>query len=369
MAENENIEEGGKTSITDIAATLLKGAVPNEDVVDADDAEDDQDQSDDTSDADEEDDEDQSPTGGEDDDAETGDVDDTEEEGEDPEDEQSEDEEDDETEYLDITDDDLITVRVDDEEHEVSIGDLKRAYSGEGAIEKRLQEATETRKRTIQETTAVLEKLADDERELNAALEGLDENLFKGVIPPPDEKLKKSNPQRYLQHQEAYQQDQQRINDAKKVLEEAREKAAANRADRLKKYAEQASVIIAEEIPELVSQDKQVRESTFNKMVQTAMAYGYSEKEIQNALDPRMFMLVRDAAKYRDIMDKTKTSDPTDLSKQRVKKVRRLKSGNTQAKNRVRQADKQRKAVAETARKTGKPADVAKTLLRPAPKR
>lgn len=368
MAENDRTEEGGKTSVADIAAMLLTGAAPEEEVVDTEEVKD-EDQSDDTSDASEEDDADQSPGGGEEDDAETGEVDDSEEEGDEPEDEQSEDEEDDETEYLDISDEDLITVRVDDEEHEVSIGDLKRAYSGEGAIEKRLQEATETRKRTIQETTAVLEKLADDERELNAALEGLDENLFKGVIPPPDERLKQSNPQRYLKHQEAYQQDQQRVNDAKKVLEEARKKAAANRSERLKKYAEQASVIIAEEIPELVSQDKTVRDTAFNKMVQTAMAYGYSEKEIQNALDPRMFMLVRDASKYREIMDKTKTSDPTDLSKQRVKKVRRLKSGNTQAKNRVRQADKQRKAVSEQARKTGKPADVAKTLVQPAPKR
>ena len=350
-------EERGKTSVSDIAATLLQ----NHPAKETSEVELEEQVEDDQSDLEEiQEDEDESPTGGEDedhiedfDDAEDGD----EEEGE----EQPDDESEDEAEYLDIQDSDLISVTVDGEEQEVSIAALKKAYSGEGAIDKRLQDATETQKAAHADRTRFLEARAAQERELAQALDGLDESLFKGVIPPPDEQARRTNPEQYLRHKEAYDEDQKRISQAKKFIEDKKAELATQRQTRLQEYAQEAGKVIAREIPELVN--PKTSQQAFASLASTAMRYGYTQEEINSALDPRMFMLVRDADRYAKLMEKASTRDVKDLTAQSTKKVRRLRSGNTLAKNRVRQADQKQKKAVERARKTGKPADVAETLL------
>lgn len=267
----------------------------------------------------------------------------------------------DEVEYLDVGDDVLVDVMVDGEEHEVSIADLKRAYSGEGAIEKRLQEATELRKTAHAERTSALERLYTNEQVLLQALDGLDDSLFKEVIPAPTERLRQENPEQYLRHKDAYDQDQKRISEARKYFENKKAELEKQRAERLQEYGAQAAQVIAAEIPELVKPE--TGQAYYKGMVETAKMYGYSDAEISNALDPRMFLLVRDAMKYRKLMDKTKERDPKDLNGQKAKKIRRLKSGNTSAKTRARQADNQRQKIREKARKSGKVSDIAATLI------
>lgn len=355
MAKNKTEEEGrDAASVADIAATLLKP----------------QDVAETTETNDEE-----VPSGGDnDDDAEavitendndeTVDVDET--EGDEQEDEQSddEDEDDDESDYLDIRDDDLITVMVDGEEQELTIGDLKKAHSLGGATEKRLQEATEERKAAHAERTQMLEKLAEQERAVSDALSNLDDSVFTPVIPEPNEQLRRSNPEQYLVHKEAYEEDQRRIANAKQAVQTQLKEIQEKRQERLKEYSEQAGKIILQEIPELAK--RETAQPMLQKLAATAKAYGYTDQEISSALDPRMFMLVRDAMKYREMTDKSRErTDPTNLEGQKQKKVRRLRSGSTSSKNRVRQADKQRKAAVDRARKTGKPQDVAATLLVP----
>lgn len=348
-------EAGAETPVTmaDIAATLFQSPTGGDDQKSGD-ATETEDLEDDTE-TDEIGEVDDEEAEAEDAEAESGDLEDDESEDDDIE------EDDDEIEYLDIQDTDLITVMVDGEEQEVSIGDLKRAHSGEGAIEKRLQEATETRKAAHAEQVQALEKLAADERLLTEALDGLDDNLFKAVIPPPNEQLRRTNPDQFLRHQDAYNADQARIAEAKKAIENKRAELEKARAERLNEFAQKAAPIIAQEIPELAN--PKTAEATYNKLAETAMSYGYTQEEIGAALDPRMFMLVRDAMKYRDIMARTKETNVTDISEQREKKVRRLRSGNTSAKTRVKQADQKRKAAVARAKKTGKVDDVAATLL------
>lgn len=268
----------------------------------------------------------------------------------------------DETDYLTVDDDDLITVMVDGEEQEVSIGQLKKAHSGEGAIEKRLQEATEARKKALTEHQRGAERLAADEKALSEALSSLDDTVFKGVIPPPDENLKNSNPQQYIRHYEAYKQDQQRVADAKKAVEDKRAEIEKQRRERHEEMAKQAAQTIVKEIPELGDSGK--AQQTYAQLAETAMSYGYSQEEINQAVDPRMFMLVRDAMRYRQMLggDATASQVKERQAADKKKKVRRLKSGNTSAKSRASQNDQKRKQAADKARQSGKPDDVAKFM-------
>jgi hypothetical protein len=269
----------------------------------------------------------------------------------------------DEPEYFDISDDDLITVVVDGEEQELSIGELKKAHSLGGATEKRLQEATEMRKAAHAERTQMLEKLADQERLLTQALSDLDDSVFTPVIPEPPADLKRTDPARYLQHQEAYQQDQERISKARQAIEGKLNTLQQQRNERLKEYADEAGKVIVQQIPELA--DEKSAPAMLSRLVETAKSYGYTDQEINTALDPRMFLLVRDAMQYRDMQAKNKERpNVKKLEGQNTKKVRRLRSGSAStAQARARQKDKDRQKVVEKARQTGKVQDVAATLL------
>lgn len=265
-------------------------------------------------------------------------------------------------EYLDIEDDVLVPVTIDGEEREVTLGELKQALSGEGAIEKRLQEATETRKEAVAASTQVLEVLAANETMLSQALSSLDDSVFAGVIPQPDANTRASNPELYLRHLDAYNEDQARIKAAKDTVQKMVNDLSEQRKARLEQYAKVSWPMIVKEIPELG--DKAKQQKMFNDLTLTAKAYGYTDEEISSALDPRMFMLVRDAMRYRAMTDpKRERTNVTDLNGQPQKRIRRLRGGGTSAKTVAKQRDQNRAKAVEQAKKTGKAADVARTLI------
>ena len=267
-------------------------------------------------------------------------------------------------EYLDIQDDDLITVMVDGEKQEVTISDLKAAYAGEGAIQKRLQEATEARKHYLSLNRQLSEKLFADEQIAASALASLDETTFKPLVSKPLASLRQTDPGRYLKHLEAYEADQQRIAHAKEAVQTKIKELQDQRTQRLNQYAMEAGRVIAQAIPELAHNDERVRQEYFGRLARTALSYGYSQQEIESAIDPRMYVLVRDAMKYQELQGKAKeVPDVRDLSKQKQKKVRRLRSGGAKAKAAANASAKQKQALKERARSTGSVTDVAKLLI------
>lgn len=370
----ENQEEGSKTSVQDIAAMLLKKPSAETERPDDTDQDDQDDQSptqgseEDDLETDANDADDQSPTQGTQEGDEQSEQDQTEPDDASTEDEAEDGEADETTEdgqpqILDVTDDDLIDVMIDGKLEQRTLGELKKAIAGEGAIEKRLQEATEARKTAHAERTSILEALADQERVVVTALQALDDTVFKPVIPAPDPKLKDKNPALYLRHKEAYDEDQKRIAEGKKAAQDKVADLLKQRQQRLKEYGEAAAPVIAKLIPELA--DPKKAPAKLNELVATAKSYGYTEVEISNALDPRMFHLVRDALAYRKLLDRSKEVKVTDLSNQGKKVPRKLRSGNTRAASLVATKAKQQEQVRKTAAQTGKVKDVAAAILQP----
>lgn len=345
--------EEGKTSVADIAAMLMTPAASAPVV---------------------EDDEDNSPAEGtsieEDlttDDAEADDAGGQEQEqveGDADDEADEEAEEDQASEFIDIRDDDTIEVMIDGKLETKTIGELKKAASLAGATEKRLHEATEIRKTAIAERTTALENLAAQERIIAASFNSLEETLFKAVIPAPNPKMKDSNPAAYLRHKEAYDEDQARITAAKQAVQAKVTEFAQQRDQRLKEYGNVAAQEIAKIIPELV--DPKTSTKMLGRLVETAKAYGYSDQEIGAALDPRMFHLVRDAMAYRELTSRSKETKVVDLSSQRDKAPRKLRSGNSKAASIAVAKSKQQQDAKSAAVKTGSVKDVAATLLKSA---
>lgn len=269
-----------------------------------------------------------------------------------------------EPEYLDIEDDVEIEIMVDGELETRTLGELKKLASGEGAIEKRLEEATTLRKESHSHATQMLEYLGAQDALYKEALDNLDSTVYAEFIPAPDEKLQDTNPAAYIKHKKAYDSDQKRIKNAKQAIERKIKELNDARQERLQQYAQASAQRVQQDIPELFDKDQKVRDAKFNALKETAMRYDFSEAEIANAYDYRMFNLIAAAHELEMLKGKQKeTRDVKDLTQQKTKKVRRLRSGGTTAKNRARQQSKQREAVKARAQKTGKVQDVAATLI------
>lgn len=266
-------------------------------------------------------------------------------------------------EYVDIRDDDTIEVMIDGKRETRTIAELKKAASGEGAIEKRLQEATELRKTAHSQATAMLERLYSDETKIKTALSSLDDVLFVPMVPAPPAGLKERDPAAYVRHLDAYETDQKRLKKAKEARDAKVAELEAQRAQRLEQYGKAAAAVIAKEIPELV--DPKQGPAMLERLATTAKAYGYSEHEIAAALDPRMFVLVRDAMRYRAMVDRSKERKVTkdDLSQQLNKAPRKLRSGNTTARTVAATKAKVQQAAVDRAKKTGSVDDIAAMIV------
>jgi len=277
-------------------------------------------------------------------------------------------EDDDQPAGLDVADDDMIEVKVDGKVKTFTIAQAKKALSGEGAIEARLKEATETRKAAHAERTMFLDQFAMAQSSLVNTLTSVEDVMFQPAVKRPDAALRQSNPTAYLQHLEAYEADQARVNEGKKQFkavmtkqQEALQKdVAAYRADQAAK--------IVEAIPQLG--EPTTAQPLMSEMARLAIEhYGYSQNEIQMASDHRMYRMMYDALQYRKLLAGGKKVDKErdfDAGKQKDKRPRVLRSGTTSTARKtsaVKQAERA-KEVTTNARKTGKVADVAQTLLR-----
>ncbi len=110
-----------------------------------------------------------------------------------------------------LSDDTMISVKVDGEDKSFTLGELKKRASGEGAIEKRLQEATEAKKVAIQQVER-------NRNQLTNVLQVVGGMLFKSTVPPPDPSIAQSDPGKFLAQQQAHQAELETLNTQKNQL-------------------------------------------------------------------------------------------------------------------------------------------------------
>jgi hypothetical protein len=269
----------------------------------------------------------------------------------------------DSTDVLDINDDDLIEVKIDGKIEYRSIAEAKKALSGEGAYDKRVKEATELRKQAQAEHTQMLERFSEANKNFANVLNTLEQQLFKPQVKKPDASMKQSNPDQYYRQLADYQAEQDTLNEGKKQLYALAQRQQAELQKQRDEYRKEQAQLLKQRLPELTNQEK--AQPLVQNMVETAKAYGFTEEEINSALDHRYYMMVADLAKYRGARGATKRKANTvkNLEGQQNKRPRKLRSGATALKAKTRKQQNQQKKVTETARKTGKVKDVAATLI------
>lgn len=213
---------------------------------------------------------------------------------------EAEPEQDEPEEEPEVAEEPRFKVKIDGEEVEVTLEELKRGYSGQGKIQKGLQEAAEKRKQAEQALQALQ---AEQQRVLQVAQALQSQGL---VQPPkmPDPKLAETDPIKFLKEQARYQADAQAYQQQQAQIAaiQAQHQRASEAAMRAQLAEQQAR--LNQLIPDFANPEKaaQVR----SKLIETgSKAYGYSEQELMGVTDARAVQVLHDAMKWRELQART----------------------------------------------------------------
>lgn len=187
-----------------------------------------------------------------------------------------------------LGDDVKLSVTVDGEEKEVTLGELKSRYAGEGAIEKRLQQATEAR-------TSALKDYEKGQQVVTHTLQTLGAAIFRRVVPAPSEQLRASDPTRYLLQKEAYDAETQAIQQQQDQIQGAIAQMEADQREREIAIRQQAATDLRRMMPVLAHPEKGPKVRT--ALIEAAKEIGYTEAQIAACVDPLMFKTVMLAAR------------------------------------------------------------------------
>ncbi len=244
------------------------------------------------------------------------------------------------------SDDQMISVTVDGDEQSVPLGELKRRYSGEGAIEKRLQEATELRNADLQ--------AGQKNREQWTQLYGmLSQELFKPTIPKPEASLYATDPTRFEALAKLHNDEEQAIQMKRQQIGSAMEHMKKQEDDAKLKYRTDQAARLREVLPILSHPQRgtEVQRAIVNNAIAT---YGYSAQDVAEASDSRLFHMAHDAMMWRQSQSKGKIRKAKTVERTTRAAAKATKPTITRSQNATKLAK---------ARKTGEMDDIAASMV------
>ena len=186
----------------------------------------------------------------------------------------------------------VFTVKVDGEEVEVTLDQLKQGYSGQKYVQKGMQQAAEARK----QAEAVYTALAQERQNLQQLVAGIQQG---GITPPvePSRELFQNDPIGYMEAKLEYDDKvtqwnavQQQLNSQSQAESQARQEHARREAQ-----------VLMEKIPEL--RDAKTAAQFKNDIVHAATEYyGFPEQVLGNITNHNELLVLRDAMLYRKMM-------------------------------------------------------------------
>lgn len=261
-------------------------------------------------------------------------------------------------------------VKVDGKTVNVTLAELKRQFSGEKAIERRLEEATvaraEAQRLKAEADAAILAErnaLIADRNKLAKAIAALRNTLAAPLVKRPDPALRNTDPAQYAAKWADYQADQERVrhrsemvdnmlasNEALNTEEQTKQLATARTVEATKLY---------EKVPAL--RDQKRAPMILKTIADAAAAAGFTQTDIQSAVDHRLYVLALKAGMY----DRMKAKATTPKADPVTRGQPNITPGGVGASSgsRAPAAAKRQAALVKQAQETGTPQDVAATLI------
>ncbi len=210
--------------------------------------------------------------------------------------EENVDEEYEEAEESAVQEEPVYRVRVDGEEKEVNLDELKRGYSGQKYIQKGMAEAAEAKKQVEEVTQKVTQ-----ERQMLAQMM---QQIQNGEVPPvpqyPSEELRASDPLGYLEAEAEYRRAVDKRNDFDRKAQYVAQQQRQQEEQQHNQYLEQQAMRLAEWMPEFSDPEKR---SVFIKdmSVKAKKHYDLSNEQISSVKTAEEVIILNDALKWREL--------------------------------------------------------------------
>jgi hypothetical protein len=193
-----------------------------------------------------------------------------------------------------------ITVKVDGEEVEVTLDDLKRSFSGQGKIQKGMQEAAEMRK----QSEAVFQSLQAEQQRFLASVQALQEQGLKSPPKAPDESLVETDPIGYMQDKAAYDKELAEYQAQQQEIQRVQQQNAEMQQRGQQQYIQEQAQLVQEFVPEF--KDPEVATKFKESLVRTGINdYGFTQDEMSSIMDARAIAVLSDAYRWRDLQNST----------------------------------------------------------------
>lgn len=259
-------------------------------------------------------------------------------------------EEDEEQDHEEAGQEELYTVKVDGEEREVTLSDLKQSFSGQAYIQKGMQDAAAQKKQAEEVYHALLQEREQMSQLLNQLQNG---EVVQAPV-PPDSELVKTDPIGYMEKKAAYDAAKIEYDNQQQAIAQAQAQQAQQMQFAQEANLQQEMGKLAQAIPEFADPEKggKLKE----ELVSYGTRLGYSEAELGGVTDHRAIVVLHKAKLWDDLQSskgkaKEKVSKSRPVVKPGAKKSTRMTS------------QKRAQEVQARMRKTGNVDDIAEFLL------
>jgi hypothetical protein len=253
---------------------------------------------------------------------------------------------------------DTFEVMVDGELQRPTLDELKASYSGNGAIQKRLQEATETRKQAEIEA-----QQANQARHVySQKLAQLDAIIHSATPQEPDRSLLDTDPQAYYRAAAEVEDRRRQVQAIAAEREREDQERIQHENEALQRHlaAERDKAVAA--IPAISDPTK--AQELGAAWFKTLSDYGFTQEEFSQVSDHRILRVINDLTEARtQLASEPKKREPRRKRRRQVKTS--VRPNASTAHTRSDQRKQRMDAVNQRARKTGLAEDVAATLIVP----
>ena len=209
----------------------------------------------------------------------------------------------------------LYSVKVDGQEVQVTLDDLKQGYSGQKYVQQGMQDVAAKRK----EAEDVYAALNNERQQLAEIYQQLQNG---GVAQPPtkpNKELFEADPIGYMQENLAYEEKKAEYDSQMAQLQNVSQQNSEAQQHARKAFLQEQMQILQRDIPEFADEKK--GQQLKDKLVNTGIKhYGYTTEEIGAITDSRAIKVLNDARKYQSIIaGKSKAEVKTKSAKPVVK--------------------------------------------------
>lgn len=242
------------------------------------------------------------------------------------------------------------TIKVDGEQVEVTLDDLKRDYSGQAYIQKGMKQAAEAKK----QAEAAYTQLGQQQQQLQNLMQNLQQEGVMAQPVPPSAQMATDDPLGYMEAKAQYDENLVKFQTQRYQIAQQQQGIKQAQEQATQAHLQEQMTELTKLIPDLGDADKAAKIK--ENLVKFGATVGYSKEEISQVTDARAVNTLHKAMLYDQMMaGKTKVDAKVKKSKPLIKGGAKKMPQNSAAK-----AAKQRRA---NLKKSGSLQDAAALLF------